>query len=169
MKARAGLHKVGVLLAATVVLTSCGTSSLPGVSASGSAQATTPSTIASPMSSSTQSPALAPTTEPITATEADNGHTVAMHQGQELRLVLHSTYWNVQPVTNPQVLSSENSAANSPQATGCIAGAGCGTVTVHYRAAASGTAQVKASRTSCGEAMGCTAADSTWTLTVDVR
>ncbi|GAC1634677.1 MAG: hypothetical protein NVS4B2_21600 [Chloroflexota bacterium] len=45
---------------------------------------------------------------------------------------------------------------------------GCGTVTAKFRAAKAGTAQVSATRVSCGEAMGCTGAAASYRLTVRV-
>jgi len=55
------------------------------------------------------------------------------------------------------VLSQVSGPSPQPQRSGCVPGGGCGTVTAVYRGTAPGQAQVTASRTSCGEAMGCTA------------
>jgi hypothetical protein len=50
-----------------------------------------------------------------------------------------------------------------------VAGQGCGTVTATYIAKTLGSSVVAAERTSCGEAMGCTAAAGAFKLTVSVR
>jgi predicted secreted protein len=105
----------------------------------------------------------------VTATEEDNGRTVRLRQGQQLHVVLHSTYWTMKPVTQSQVLSAGGDPVISPQPSGCVAGGGCGTVTARYDAVAPGRTEVTATRTSCGEAMGCTAADATWMVAVLVE
>ena len=105
----------------------------------------------------------------VTASEADNGHVVRLRAGQRLRVVLHSTYWAMKPVTSSQVLSPDGNPVTSPQPSGCVPGGGCGTLTAGYRAVAPGREKLMATRTSCGEAMGCTSADASWTVTVLVR
>ena len=129
---------------------------------------TPPPGTSSPTSSVASTPT--PTTSTtVTATEADNGRTVRLRPGQQLRVVLHSTYWTMKPVTPSQVLSAGGDPVISPQPSGCVAGGGCGTVTAVYDVVAPGRTEVTATRTSCGEAMGCTAADATWTVTVLVQ
>jgi hypothetical protein len=67
------------------------------------------------------------------------------------------------------VLRPQGAPVVLPQPSGCVVGQGCGTVTAWYVGAAVGAAKVTASRTSCGEAMGCTAATGSFTLRVVVR
>ena len=75
----------------------------------------------------------------------------------------------MKPPMHSQVLSPDDNPVTSPQPSGCVVGGGCGTLTAVYDARAAGSAELTATRTSCGEAMGCTAADATWTVTVLVK
>jgi hypothetical protein len=96
-----------------------------------------------------------------------DGGSVSLHVGQRLRVVLHSTYWEFKPVSNTTVLRSVAEPSVAPKS-GCVPGQGCGTVTAVYVARHAGTAVVKAARTSCGEAMGCTGDAGSYTVTVVV-
>jgi hypothetical protein len=49
-----------------------------------------------------------------------------------------------------------------------VPGAGCGSVTQTFIAAAPGQSQVRASRSVCGEALACRPEQQSYTLTVDV-
>jgi hypothetical protein len=86
--------------------------------------------------------------------DANNGQSVTLHVGNHLQVALASTYWQVQPISDASVLRAEGSPAVS-RSPGCVPGAGCGTVAVTFTAVAQGHATVVATRTSCGEAMGC--------------
>jgi hypothetical protein len=92
---------------------------------------------------------------------------MTLHPGQTLTVTLCSTYWSLQGTSNPQVLVPVGAPVTSPR-NGCPVGSGCGTVAEAFRAVGLGTAQVTASRSSCGEAMGCTSATGTYRLTVTV-
>jgi hypothetical protein len=102
-------------------------------------------------------------------TDRDDGHTVTLRLGQRLRVVLSSTYWEFRGSSHPSVLHLVGRPQVNPQPSGCVAGAGCGTATAIYVAAAAGRSTVTATRTSCGEAMGCTAASGRFSLAVVVR
>ncbi len=105
------------------------------------------------------------------ATEVDNGGTVALHRGDTLTVTLHSTYWTIDGSSDPAVLAArgpQTTQAEPPSSRRCVPGQGCGTVTRSFTAAADGTADVGASRTSCGEALRCTPEQSTWVLHVVV-
>ena len=108
-----------------------------------------------------------------TLNEYSNGHTVTVNPGQHVTLILHSTYWSIAALTTSRPLTQVGSAVYLPRLRstkgGCVAGQGCGTVTVHYLASAPRVAHLHASRTSCGEALRCTAALSNWTVTIRVR
>jgi hypothetical protein len=104
----------------------------------------------------------------VQAGDARDGDTIAVRQGQRLRVVLHSTYWEFKPTSHPAVLHLVAPPQVAPKS-GCVPGQGCGTVTAVYVARHAGTATVQAERTSCGEAMGCTAAAGSYSLTVVVR
>lgn len=133
----------------------------PGPGANSSVPATSPSagggTITSPAGTNT-----------VTVTDKNNKETVQLRSGQVLRVVLSSTYWMIHGSSDASVLNPIGSPSPSPQASGCVPGGGCGTMTAIYRAVASGRAKVVASRTSCGEAMGCTAASARFVVYVIV-
>ena len=101
--------------------------------------------------------------------EADNGTTVTLRTGGTLRAVLHSTYWQFDPASDPTVLASQGSPSSSPDPPGsCVPGGGCGTVTATFQALRPGRAVVTAHRTSCGEALRCTGNAGSWMVTVIV-
>ncbi len=104
----------------------------------------------------------------VHASDGQDGGKVTLRRGQKLRVVLHSTYWEFKAVSTPGVLRLVGDPLVSPKA-GCVPGQGCGTVTATYVAKTAGSALVTAERTSCGEAMGCTAAAGSYKLTVAVR
>ena len=108
------------------------------------------------------SAAVASAASVVTLNEYSNGHTVTVNPGQHVTLVLHSTYWSIATPRTSRPLPQVGSAVYLPRLPstkgGCVAGQGCGTVTVHYVASAPGVAHLHASRTSCGEALRCTAA-----------
>jgi len=109
-------------------------------------------------------------TEPIVRiTERQDKGTVRLRRGQQLRVVLHSTYWQFQKAPNPSVLRLERAPKVRPRLSGCVPGGGCGTVTATYLAAARGSSTVSAERSSCGEAMGCTPDAGRYTVRVVVR
>jgi len=104
-----------------------------------------------------------------TATNQANGLTVDLQPGQLLKVVLSSTYWMIHGSSDSGVLSQLSGPTTQPQPSGCVPGQGCGTVTAVYRAIAPGRAQVSASRGTCGEALGCTAATSSFVVYVVVQ
>lgn len=121
-------------------------------------------------SSATGQPTLSPTgttsAGSLRVGDDQNGKTITLHPGQTMTLVLSSTAWTIQGSSDPQVLAQVGTAVASPAAT-CPYG-GCGTVSATFRAVAAGMAHVSASRSSCGEAMGCTSAAGTYQITVVV-
>jgi hypothetical protein len=115
---------------------------------------------------------LAPAGAHADATEANNGTTMALHRGDTLTVTLHSTYWTIEGSSKPTVLVAQGPATTAgepPSSKRCVPGQGCGTVTESFTAVGDGTADVTASRTTCGEAMRCTTpAQSRWVLHVVV-
>lgn len=105
--------------------------------------------------------------------ESSSGRAVTVSPGQHVTLVLHTTYWSVAPLRAPKPLTQVGSAVTAgrlPSAkAGCVAGQGCGTVTVHYVGSAPGVVHLHASRSTCGEALRCSASQSHWTVTIRVR
>lgn len=124
----------------------------------------TETTSASPVTAATTATAAAD----ITATDKDNGRTLKLVPGQRLKVILASTYWNFQNNSSAAVLRVETQPHINPQPSGCVPGAGCGTATVTYQATGSGQASITATRTSCGEAMGCTGGAGNYSLHVVV-
>jgi hypothetical protein len=147
-----------------------------GCTGSGSGPAPRPSALTSagtPTAASlSASPPAAATTgaagTEITATDKDNGRTVTLGRGRRVRIVLSSTYWHFQGSSDPAVLRIDGQPRVSPQPSGCVPGAGCGTATATYLAVAAGDAVITATRTSCGEAMGCTGGNDRYSLRVVV-
>ena len=100
------------------------------------------------------------------ATGADNGGTLSVHIGDELKVQLTSTYWTIHGSANSAVLRAMEPAAVSPQSSGCVPGGGCGTVTMVFEVVGAGSSDVTASRQSCGEAMRCTGNQDSYRVSV---
>ncbi len=108
----------------------------------------------------------------VTATEADNGHTITIAHGGLLTVRLNSTYWRFGTNTSGAALRPAGRPVTSAvpsTASHCVAGAGCGAVTAVFHAVAPGKAVVTASRDSCGEAMACGHGQGVYQLTVLVN
>jgi hypothetical protein len=105
----------------------------------------------------------------LTATDAENGHRITVHVGDRVSVILHSTYWNFAGSSNAAVMAPHGSPTISPSPSGCVPGQGCGTVVAAFVAIAPGTAQITASRISCGEALRCTGSAGIYRLTVTVK
>jgi hypothetical protein len=118
--------------------------------------------VANPGPGSTPQPRL------IVATDADNGKTVDLHVGDQLELKLDSTYWTIHESPDVAVLRLAGPMAVSPRPNGCVPGGGCGLAIAFFDAVGSGSADVSASRTSCGEAMACVGGAGSYRLSVVV-
>jgi hypothetical protein len=105
----------------------------------------------------------------VRISERQNKGTVTLKRGQQLRVVLHSTYWQFQKQSNRSVLRLERAPKVRPRLSGCVPGEGCGTVTASYLAVTRGSSTVAATRNSCGEAMGCTGDTGGFSVRVVVR
>ncbi|TDU02032.1 hypothetical protein EDD99_0417 [Streptomyces sp. 846.5] len=136
---------------------------LAGCASTRAAQAPQPPVSASPSSPS-------PSPRQVTLDEHASGTTVTLLVGSTLQITLHSTYWKPPTSSAVAVLRPLGPAvpAVTPTASGCHPGSGCGTLSAGFTALRSGTVTVTASRTSCGEAMACTPAQRTFTVTVQV-
>jgi hypothetical protein len=97
----------------------------------------------------------------IKISESSNLKTVSVSQGSKVQITLHSTYWASKKVINLEAIGAPISVPimpgpKAPQ--GCqFAGTGCGSVTWSFIATKTGSASFEAGRTSCGEALKCTA------------
>ena len=109
-----------------------------------------------------------PTSSDIMAGDNQNGQSITLHTGQTLLVTLGSTYWTIQGSSDSQVLAPVGAAVTSPESCSASPGSGCGTVSQKFRAVKSGSAQVTASRVSCGEAMRCVGPAGQYQLTVQV-
>jgi hypothetical protein len=149
-------------------------SSTPATLATASPSATatasaTPTATAMPSTPSPRVTAVPTAPSSRQVSEPDNGTTVTLRTGGALRAVLHSTYWQFDPASDPTVLASQGSPSYSPDPPGsCVPGGGCGTVTADFQALRPGRAVVTAHRTSCGEALRCTGDAGSWMVTVIV-
>jgi hypothetical protein len=164
------LTAVTTIVPATTVTT--GTTSAGGPSTSAATTivpTTSPSTVLTP---TTSVPKTSPTTSAaatsISLADADGGRTVAVHRGDTVTVVLHSTYWAMKAPSNPAAVQQDGTSVVAPTMNGCVPGGGCGTVTTHYRAVGDGQSQLAAHRDSCGEAMRCQGTAGDWHVTVVV-
>jgi hypothetical protein len=114
------------------------------------------------------SPGPTPGAQLVVATDSDNGKTFDLHVGDRLELKLASTYWNINESSDLSVLRLAGPPAISPQPNGCVPGAGCGFAIASFDAVGKGSADVTASRTSCGEAMRCVGNAGTYRVSVVV-
>jgi hypothetical protein len=99
---------------------------------------------------------------------ADMDATTAHAPEKDLvRLTLPGTSWVfAQPEGTALVaVGTPTITAGADCATARV-GEGCGSVTMTYRAVATGTSVLAASRTTCGEARRCVGADASYTITV---
>jgi len=99
----------------------------------------------------------------------DAGRTVAVVDGVRLVVALDSTYWMFRPVAAGGVLRAVGRPRVVPQLGHCVPGQGCGTVTAEFAATGTGSATVEATRTTCGEALRCTAGQGDYRVQVLVH
>jgi hypothetical protein len=107
---------------------------------------------------------------PVAADDTDNGRTLTLSVGDELVVRLNSTYWQFAAPAGGAVISlGPPQVSASAPGVGCVPGAGCGVVTASFRAVAAGAETISADRTSCGEALRCTATSGAYRLYLVVR
>ncbi len=119
------------------------------------------------------SPSAAPSPSPTPAsppgvvrlTERDNHTTVTVPVGTRLDVTLASTYWSLSS-SSPAVLQAVGAARHPREA--CRTGAGCGSTELTLLTGTVGTSEVVGLRTSCGEALRCTAATGQYLVHVHV-
>lgn len=100
-----------------------------------------------------------------------NGQTVKARVGDRIELILSSTYWNLHGSSAPRVLRQNGPAVVLARPPDCpdIPGLGCTPEEANFRALADGTAIIRASRTSCGEALRCAPSKTRFAVTLVVR
>ena len=113
------------------------------------------------------SPSLTPAPPPgvVRLTERDNHTTVTVPVGTRLDVTLASTYWSLSS-SSPAMLQTVG-AARYPRGA-CRPGAGCGSTQLTMLTRTGGTSDVVGLRTSCGEAVRCTAATGRYLVNVHV-
>jgi hypothetical protein len=99
-----------------------------------------------------------------------NGRTVSVPAGDSLELILASSYWKVTGSSAPRVVRQDGPTVLLPRPSSCpaIPGLGCTPVRTSFTALSSGEAVIRASRSTCGEALRCAARATRFTLTVVV-
>jgi hypothetical protein len=100
-----------------------------------------------------------------------NGKTMTVRVGEKVDLILSSSYWHVSGSSSWRVLHQDTREYLLPTPSGCphIPGLGCTPVEVNFTARSAGKAVITASRTSCGEALACSASQRTFKVTVIVK
>lgn len=97
-------------------------------------------------------------------TDSANSKTFKVKSGTIIKVTLNSTFWNFQSSTNLSGSETPTMTAIMPGPTApanCqLPGMGCGTVVWKFKAGKPGRANFVASRTSCGEALRCSAKQS---------
>jgi hypothetical protein len=110
---------------------------------------------------------------PIALSELSSRSTLTVIAGRHLTVTLHSTYWTLAALKSSAVVQQLGKTVvtgSLPSASkGCVAGQGCATLVAHFVDTHPGVVRLRATRTSCGEAMRCTPAQSVWTVLVRVR
>jgi hypothetical protein len=119
----------------------------------------------------TAAPSDGPSHKVIVVRDGANGETVSVGVGDTLKLILASSYWNVAGSSMPRVLRQDGPAVLLARPKSCpdIAGLGCTPVRILFTALTRGMAVIRASRTTCGEALKCVGKNATrFTLNVVV-
>jgi len=114
------------------------------------------------------SPASAAERHTVIVDEHQNHATVTVHQGDRIRLVLHNTYWSIDRAHGHALATRGSQKTAGHIGPGCVPGSGCGTATRTFTARQSGTTRLTADRTSCGEAMRCTAGQGHFSVRIRV-
>ncbi|MEI9906688.1 MAG: hypothetical protein WDO06_01190 [Actinomycetota bacterium] len=111
----------------------------------------------------------------VAISEKNANKVVTVKVGSKVSLTLHSMYWSVASLAKYGPLVTGAAVVKKPTATGAnapegckTAGSGCGTQKWTFIADKVGTTTLRAMRTTCGEAMKCSDADSRFEVTVKV-
>jgi len=106
----------------------------------------------------------------IVIRDSANGRTVSVPAGDSLELILASSYWQVTGSSAPRVVRQDGPTVLLPRPRSCPAlpGLGCIPVRTSFIAVGRGEAVIRASRSSCGEALRCVGRATRFTLTVVV-
>jgi hypothetical protein len=150
----------GLLLAALAALgTGCASSAVPPT------QGTATPTTSAAANWPTQ-PALSG--QPVVLDEHANSTTVHVRVGTTVKLLLHSSYWDIAGSSSPSVLAPQGAPTQVPVTPTCPPGVGCNPVRAMFSALSPGESVLSASRTSCGEALRCGTENGHFQVTVIV-
>jgi hypothetical protein len=116
----------------------------------------------------TGTPPTVPDNPAIVLDEHANSSTVQVVVGRRVELLLHSSYWTDFGSSQSAVVRADGSVRTLPTSQRCIPGGGCNPVLATFTAQKVGTAVLSASRTSCGEALRCSPANSHYRVTIVV-
>jgi hypothetical protein len=107
----------------------------------------------------------------IVVRDGANGKAVSARAGDRIELILSSSYWHVTGSSAPSVLRQDGPPVLLPRPSSCpaIPGLGCTPVRAEFTALTNGTAMIKASRSTCGEALRCGPDQTRFTVNVVVR
>jgi hypothetical protein len=100
-----------------------------------------------------------------------NGKSVSARAGDQIELILSSSYWHVAGSSAPSVLRQDGPPVLLSRPSSCpdIPGLGCIPVRADFTALADGQAVITASRSACGEALRCRPDQTRFTVRVVVR
>jgi hypothetical protein len=100
-----------------------------------------------------------------------NGKAVSARAGDRIELILSSSYWQVTGSSAPSVLRQDGAPVllSRPGSCPAIPGLGCTPVRADFTALTDGKAAIRASRSSCGEALRCQPDQERFTVNVIVR
>ena len=101
--------------------------------------------------------------------DGDNGGSIAVLTNGIVHVVLHSTYWKFQPVTDSRIVGALHDPVVAPDMTVRVPGTGAGMVTLDLRAIGPGKSQVTATRETCGAALRCADNQRTFTVIIVVH
>jgi hypothetical protein len=102
----------------------------------------------------------------VTLTWQEKGHTVRVTRGTRIVVKLESLYWHHFRSSNRGVVRLAGKVTLKPG--DCPPGVGCGTVRAPFKAVGDGSAHLRASRTSCGEALPCSKSRGRYDVTIRV-
>lgn len=133
------------------------------------AAAVTMTTLTAGCATATHVPGGGPRRAVFVEHDASNGKTVRIGVGDQLTLILASSYWKIRGSSAPGVLRQRGPVKLlAPSPSSCPPGVGCRPVQAHFTALAPGTAVITAHRTTCGEALACSGSRGRFRLTVIV-
>lgn len=109
------------------------------------------------------------TAEAVTLSERDNGRSISIKPSNKVRLVLHSTYWQIRGSSDPSVVAPEGEPMYDAKRADCVPGGGCGTVVQSFTAMGAGRVDLRAERKVCGEALACRPDQQRFAVTIVVE